>query len=73
LVERPRVPRRSAKLEFLDQTEFEALLRACLGTEIGRQDRVLYLVAGMAGLRQAELLGLRWYSVDWTAKSSRAD
>lgn len=71
-VERPRVPRRSAKLQFLDQSELEALLRACLETEIGRQDRVMYLVAGMAGLRQGELLGLRWYSVDWTAMKIRA-
>jgi len=71
-VERPKVPRRSLKLEFLDQPEFEALLRACLDTEIGRQDRVMYLVAGMAGLRQAELLGLRWYSIEWQAMKIRA-
>ena len=71
-VERPRVPRRSPNLQFLDQTELEALLEACLDTEIGRQDRVMYLVAGMAGLRQGELLGLRWYSVDWAAMKIRA-
>ena len=71
-VERPAVPRRSLKLEFLDQSEFEALLRACLDTQIGQQDRVMYLVAGMAGLRQAELLGLRWYSIDWRAMKIRA-
>ena len=71
-VERPKVARRSLKLEFLDQSEFEALLRACLDSDIGRQDRVMYLVAGMAGLRQAELLGLRWYSIDWQALKIRA-
>lgn len=71
-VERPKVPRRSTKLEFLDQSEFEALLRACLDTEIGQQDRAMYLVAGMAGLRQAELLGLHWYSIDWQAMKIRA-
>lgn len=71
-VERPRVPRRSAKLQFLDQGELEALLDACRDTDVGRQDRVMYLVAGMAGLRQGELLGLRWYSVDWTAMKIRA-
>ena len=32
----------------------------------------MYLVAGMAGLRQGELLGLRWYSVDWVAMKIRA-
>jgi integrase len=71
-VERPKVPRRSAKLEFLDQPEFEALLRACLASDVGRQDRVMYLVAGMGGLRQAELLGIRWYSIDWQAMKIRA-
>lgn len=71
-VERPKLRRRSLKLEFLDQDEFEALLRACLETDIGQQDRVMYLVAGMAGLRQGELLGLRWYSVDWSVMKIRA-
>lgn len=71
-VERPRLQRRSKKLKFLDQAEFEAVLRACLPTEIGRQDRAMYTVAGMAGLRKAELLGLRWYSVDWKAMKIRA-
>ncbi len=71
-VERPKVPRRSLKLEFLDQPEFEALLRSCLDSDVGQQDRVMYLVAGMAGLRQAELLGLRWYSIDWQAMKIRA-
>jgi integrase len=71
-VERPRLPRRKGKLRFFDEAEFEALLRACLDTEIGCQDRVMYMVAGLAGLRQAELLGLRWYSVDWPAMKLRA-
>lgn len=71
-VERPRVTRRSTKLKFLDQAELEALLRACLDSDIGRQDRAMYLTAGMTGLRQAELLGLRWYSVDWRAMKVRA-
>ncbi len=66
------MPKRSKKLEFLEQPEFEALLRACLVTDIGRQDRAMYLVAGIAGLRQAELLGLRWYSIDWEAMKIRA-
>lgn len=53
-VERPNVPQRSQKLEFVrPQEEFEALLRACRPSDIGRQDRVMYLVAGRAGLRQS--------------------
>jgi len=34
---------------------------------LGATDRVLYVTAAMAGLRQGELLALRWEDVDWTA------
>jgi integrase len=30
-------------------------------------ERVLYLTAAMTGLRQGELIGLRWRDVDWSA------
>lgn len=33
--------------------------------------RVLVLAAAMTGLRQSELLGLRWRDVDWTAQRIR--
>ena len=33
--------------------------------------RVLILTAAMTGLRQSELLGLRWRDVDWTAQRIR--
>ena len=44
---------------------------ALLEDELARSDRVLYLVAAMTGLRQAELLGLRWRDVDWSAHKIR--
>ena len=34
-------------------------------------ERPLYLVAAMTGLRQGELLGLRWLDVDWVASRVR--
>ncbi len=34
-------------------------------------DRALYLTAAMTGLRQGELLGLRWRDVDWAAQKVR--
>ena len=34
---------------------------------LGPTDRTLYLTATMTGLRQGELLGLRWHDVDWSA------
>jgi integrase len=36
-----------------------------------RVDRVLYLTAAMTGLRQGELLALRWIDVDWLARKIR--
>ena len=44
---------------------------AVLEDELARVDRVLYLFAAMTGLRQAELLGLRWRDVDWAAHKIR--
>jgi integrase len=36
-----------------------------------RLDRVLYLTGALTGLRQGELLGLRWRDIDWTAERIR--
>jgi integrase len=61
-------------IHFLDGPELEALLRA---EPAGRADawwsveRVLYLTAAMTGLRQGELIGLRWRDVDWVAGKIR--
>ncbi len=38
---------------------------------LSRVDRVLYLTAAMTGMRQGELLALRWMDVDWTAHRVR--
>jgi integrase len=38
---------------------------------LGPPLRVLILAAAMTGLRQSELLGLRWRDVDWTAQRIR--
>jgi integrase len=67
-VEFPRIPERDADIRFLDTTEVEALLRAVdLESELGRTDHTLYLTAAMTGLRQGELLALRWRDIDWLA------
>jgi integrase len=39
--------------------------------DLCRVDRVLYLAAAMTGLRQGELLALRWRDIDWTAQKIR--
>jgi integrase len=59
-------------LNFLDPDEIEALARAVdLDDEHGSTDRALYTVAAKCGLRQGELLALRWRDVDWTAERLR--
>jgi integrase len=59
-------------INFLDPDEIEALLRAVdLDDEYGSTDRALYALAAKCGLRQGELLALRWRDVDWTAERLR--
>ena len=71
--------RRSEALEgetairFLDAEDVEALLRAVPDGPYGRVQRVLYLAAVMTGMRQGELLALRWQDVDWSAQRVRVN
>ena len=66
-VDRP--PHRGADpdIRFLQPEELEAVLRAVPDDHLGALERVLYLTAAMTGLRQGELLGLRWRDIDWMA------
>jgi integrase len=66
-VDLPRVAETDADIRFLDITEVEALLRAVPADHLGATERTLYLMAAMTGLRQGELLALRWRDVDWLA------
>jgi len=66
-VDKPRVED-STEIHFLTADEIEALLRAVpLDEPFGPTDHALYLTAAMTGLRQGELLALRWIDVDWVA------
>jgi integrase len=67
-VERPRKTQGSKRrLRFLQPAELDALVRNVPDDALGHVERVLYLCAAMTGLRQGELLGLRWADIDWTA------
>lgn len=71
LVDKPRAPERDADVRFLDQVELEALVSAVPTDDLGRVERVMYLTAAMTGMRQGELLALRWSDVDWLAHRVR--
>jgi integrase len=66
-VDRPRDDAVDPDIRFLDHEEVEALLRAVPDDDLGGVERPLYLLGATAGLRQGELLALRWLDVDWTA------
>jgi integrase len=67
LVEKPERPGATPDIRFLDQAELEALLTAVPDDARGPTERAIYLTAAMTGLRQGELIALRWRDVDWTA------
>lgn len=63
--ERPREKRPAAerKRDFLLPAE----IRALIGSVADPMYRMLFTLAAMTGMRQGELLGLRWEDVDWQA------
>jgi integrase len=62
---------RSREIRYLTLEEVEALVAAEASDDLGRVTRALYLAAAMTGLRQGELVALRWLDVDWTARRIR--
>jgi integrase len=54
-------------IRYLSPEEVETLCRAVPDDHLGRVERLLYRTAAMTGLRQGELLALRWRDVDWAA------
>jgi integrase len=65
-VELPGKPK-STEIRFLEPLEVRALADAAVDGPYREIDRAMYLTAAMTGLRQGELVALRWRDVDWTA------
>ena len=61
----------SDEIRFLTTVEVDALVSAAVAGEHQALDRVLYVTAAMTGLRQGELIALRWQDVDWDAQRVR--
>ena len=73
LVDRPPAARQHAsRIRFLQPVEVEArAARGARRTSSARPMRALYLCAVTTGLRQGELLALKWLDVDWLARRIR--
>lgn len=72
LADRPVIKTTETRVKFLDQSELEKLLAVAYQDDaFGRIEPTLYLTAAMTGLRQGELLGLRWRDVDPGARKVR--
>jgi integrase len=71
-VRRPRI-RPSSEIRFLDKDELEAVIAVVDVDQqpFGALDRAIFLTAAMSGMRQGELLALRWLDADWAAKRIR--
>ncbi len=71
LVDKPRAQETDPDIHFLEPEEVEALLRGVPDDDLGRVERRMYLTAAMTGMRQGELLALRWRDIDWPAQRVR--
>ena len=47
------------------------MIRVVPNDDLGRLEQVMYLAAATTGMRQGELIALRWRDVDWTARRIR--
>jgi integrase len=57
----------SEEIRFLELDEVDALVAGVPEGPWQQSDRATFLAAAMSGLRQGELLALRWRDVDWPA------
>lgn len=67
-LERPKV-RNGRAIDFFSPEEVWSLVRAANGD----QDAAIYMTAAFTGLRQGELLALRWRNVDFERRAIRVE
>jgi integrase len=61
----------STEIRYLTMPQVGALADTAVAGEHQRLDRALYLTAAMTGLRQGELIALRWQDVAWDDRRVR--
>jgi integrase len=62
---------RNEDIRFLTPAEVQAVAASAVPGAHEAIDRALYVTAAMTGLREGELIALRWLDVDWTAARVR--
>lgn len=71
-VDRPTKSRSAhRRIRFLQPDELDAAIRSVPDDALGAVEQPLYRAAAMTGMRQGELLGVRWIDVDWPARRIR--
>ena len=69
-LELPRVPE-DVEIHFLTVEQVERLVRSAQPGPFEAVDRAMYRTAAMTGIREGELIALRWMDVDWPARAIR--
>ncbi len=70
VIDLPALPA-STEVRYLTMPQVEALASAAVSGEHQQLDRALYLAAAMTGLRQGELIALRWQDIAWEDRRVR--
>jgi integrase len=70
VIDLPALPA-STEVRYLTMPQVEALAHAAVPGEHQKLDRALYLTAAMTGLRQGELIALRWQDIAWEDRRVR--
>jgi integrase len=72
MVDRPKRNRSTRRrIRFLQPVELDKLIAAVPNDKLGTVEVPLYVGAALTGLRQGELLALRWMDIDWLASRIR--
>ena len=62
---KPKVTKTSSDFSFLTPPQLDAVIHAVADDYLRQTDRTIILTAAMTGLRQGELIALRWRDVLW--------